>query len=452
MNRSERLAAASLAGIFSLRMLGLFLVLPVFALYAAELPGATPAKVGFALGAYGLAQVLLGVLFGSASDRFGRKPVITFGLLLFAGGSWVCAQATSMDQMIWGRLLQGSGAIASAITAMIADLTREEYRTRAMAMLGGSIAISFAVSLVAAPPLAHRVGLDGIFTLVALLALLAVPYLWLVVPSPPVERHHRDMELTGADLRRVLTQPELLRLNLGVFVLHMAMTAVFVAVPGMLASHLPRPDLWKVYLPVILLSFAIMVPSTIMAEARGKIRQVMRLGVATVALSFVVLGVGGGGYAATVIGLFVFFVGFNMLEPILPSLVTKFAPTGARGTCVGVFNTAQFLGPFVGGAFGGFLLGVGPQYLFGFLAASTVVWLLVAWGMAAPVPYRQVVVPLALAGGADPALVERAIAALEGVGGVRLFIEEGEAHVRFVGRQVTVEQIFAAARGAGQGA
>jgi len=449
MSPAEKRAAFSLAGIFSMRMLGLFLVLPVFALYADTLAGASPALIGLALGAYGLSQALLQVPFGMASDTLGRKPVITFGLLLFGIGSLVCAGADSIDQMIWGRLLQGSGAVAAAITAMIADLTREEHRTRAMAMLGGSIALSFAVSLVAGPVLGARYGVDFIFELVAGLAFASILWLWLVVPNPPVVKHHRDMEVTGSELGRVLKDPNLLRLDFGVFVLHMALTGIFVAVPGMLVQHMPAADLWKVYLPVILLSFAIMVPSTIMAEAKGKIRQVMRIGIGVVAAGALVLMGAEGEYWPTVGGLFVFFAGFNMLEPILPSLVTKFSPAGARGTGSGVFNTFQFLGPFVGGTVGGMLMHTGSHALFGFLAAAAAVWLVVAWGMVAPVPYKQLVVPLSLADGAAPEAVQKALAALNGVGGVALFADDGELHVRFISRQITPEAIFDAARAAG---
>lgn len=444
LNPTERRAAVSLSGIFALRMLGLFLVLPVFAVYAEQLKGATPALVGLALGAYGLTQALLQVPFGMVSDRLGRRPVITFGLLLFALGSLVCAEATTIEVMIVGRMLQGSGAIASAITAMIADVTREEVRTRAMAMLGGAIAMSFAVSMVAGPIIGAAWGVDRIFLIVAGLAVAAEVYLWVAVPSPPVARHHRDMELTPADLGPILKDPDLRRLNVGVFVLHMSMTAVFVTVPGLLAQWLPHGKLWMVYLPVILVSFAIMVPSTILAEAKGKIRQVVRTGVAIVAASGLVFLVGMDRPAGVVAGLTVFFIGFNMLEPVLPSLVTKFSPAGARGTAAGVFSTCQFLGPFVGGAVGGLLMHKGPAALFGFLLVANLVALWVAWGMRAPIPYRQVVVPLH--DGARPEQVKAALAALKGVGEVRVFPEEREAHVRYISRDIGVDDIFAAVR------
>jgi len=444
LNPTERRAAAALSGIFALRMLGLFLVLPVFALYAEHLSGATPALVGLALGAYGLTQAVLQVGFGMASDRLGRKPVITFGLILFAAGSLVCAEAHTIQVMIAGRMLQGSGAVAAAITAMMADLTREEVRTRAMAMLGGSIAMAFAFSMVAGPIIGAAWGVDTIFLIVAGLALASVVYLWVVVPTPPAVRHHRDMELTPADLGPILASPDLRRLNVGVFVLHMSMTAVFVSVPGLLAQWLPHGKLWMVYLPVILVSFAIMVPTTILAESKGKIRQVVRAGVAIVAVSSVVFWAGMGSAAGVIAGLTVFFIGFNMLEPVLPSLVTKFSPAGARGTAVGVFNTSQFLGPFVGGTVGGLLMHTGPHALFGFLLVANLVSLATVWGMRVPIPYRQVVVPLGAAVGVEQ--VKAALAALKGVGDVRVFPEEREAHVRYVSREVQVEDIFAAVR------
>lgn len=449
---AERRAALSLSGIFSLRMLGLFLVLPVFSVYAQGLEGATPALIGFALGAYGLTQALLQVAFGMASDRLGRKPVITAGLLLFAAGSLMCAQAETVQAMIWGRMLQGSGAIAAAITAMMADLTREELRTRAMAMIGGGIALSFAFSMVAGPIIGARWGVDRIFYGVAVLSALSIPLLWLVVPTPKRVRHHRDTEVTTSDLGRVLSDPNLRRLDLGVFVLHMALTAVFVAVPPLLVREIPEAGLWKVYLPVILISFALMVPSTLVAEVKGKIREVVLCGVAALGLSCVIFITASGSFAGLVAGLLVFFVGFNMLEPVLPSLVTKFSPAGAKGTGSGVYNTFQFLGPFVGGTVGGLLMGHGPAAVFAFVLASVCVWLLVAWGMTAPIPYKQVVVPLkaGLNGKAETAIRE-ALAALDGVGEVQLYSQDAEAHVRFVSKKVTVPEIFDTVRQAETG-
>jgi MFS family permease len=444
LNPVERRAAASLSGIFALRMLGLFLVLPVFAVYAETLKGANPALVGLALGAYGLTQAVLQVPFGMASDRLGRKAVITFGLILFALGSLVCARADTIQVMIAGRMLQGSGAVAAAITAMMADLTREEVRTRAMAMLGGSIATAFAFSMVAGPIIGAAWGVDTIFLIVAGLAVAAVVYLWAAVPSPPVVRHHRDMELTLADLGPILKNPDLRRLNFGMFVLHMSMTAVFVTVPGLLAQWLPHGKLWMVYLPVILVSFAIMVPTTILAEAKGKIRQVVLAAVAIVALSAVVFMLGLNGPVGVIAGLTVFFIGFNMLEPVLPSLVTKFSPAGARGTAVGVFNTCQFLGPFVGGTVGGLLMHSGPHALFAFLFVSALIWLAVAWGMKVPIFYRQLVVPLPAGQAADR--VKAALQALKGVGDVRVFPEELEAHVRYISKEVQVADILNAVR------
>jgi MFS family permease len=443
---AERRATFSLAGIFALRMLGLFLVLPVFAVYAEHLDGATPLLVGLALGAYGLTQAALQVPFGMASDRFGRKPVITFGLLLFAVGSLVCAQAHTIQLMLAGRLLQGSGAVAAAITALMADLTREEMRTRAMATLGGAIAMSFAFSMVAGPIIGAAWGVDVIFAIVAALSGLAIVYLWVAVPHPPQMRHHRDMELTASDLGPILANPHLRRLNFGVFVLHMSMTAVFVSVPGLLAQWMPAGSLWKVYLPVILVSFALMVPSTILAEAKGKIRQVVRLAIAVVAASAAVFLAGAGSQVGVIAGLAVFFIGFNMLEPVMPSMVTKFSPAGSRGTAVGVFNTCQFLGPFFGGMIGGALMHVGPQALFGFMLAANLAWLAVAWGMDVPVPYRQVVVPLKGDGWIRPEQVAQALKALKGVGEVRVFPQDREAHVRYLAKEVQVEDIFAAVR------
>ena len=446
LSPEEKRAAMSLASIFALRMLGLFLVLPVFALYAHTLEGATPALIGFALGAYGLTQASLQVVFGMASDKFGRKPVITLGLLLFAAGSFLCAEAATIEAMIAGRMIQGGGAIAAAIVAMMGDLTREQNRTKGMAMIGGAIAMSFAFSMVAGPIMGAAWGVDNIFRIVGGLAILSILVLWVVVPNPKHVRHHRDMELTPGDLGKILNNRELNRLSLGVFVLHMAMTAVFVSVPVLLAKTIPQGELWKVYLPVILVSFALMVPAVIMAEVKGKMRQVVMLGISMIALSCVIFASGPDDSTRVIAGLLVFFIGFNMLEPVLPSLVTKFAPAGARGTASGVYNTFQFLGPFVGGTVGGILLGHSHAAIFLFILAAALVWLVVARGMSVPIPYRQVVVPLDLAQGVPVERIVAALSALDGVGEVQAFPEDGEAHVRFVSKQIEVDAIFAATR------
>lgn len=381
MSPGERRIGATLAAIFGLRMLGLFLILPVFAVYAKTLPGgADLTLVGVALGAYGLTQAVLQIPFGAASDRFGRKPVIIFGLLLFAVGSVVAALASDIYVMIFGRVLQGAGAISAAVTALAADLTREQHRTKVMAMIGASIGLVFAGSLVLSPALYAWIGMAGIFWLTAALALAAIVTLVTVVPiAPPVPR------ATGR-LIDVLADGQLMRLNLGVFALHLMQTAMWVLVPAALvADGLPLASHWKIYLPAVLASFVVMVPAVIMAEKRGRMKQVFNAAIGLLLLVQIGLYLFGEGVWPLAVLLTLFFVAFNILEATQPSWISRIAPPSAKGTALGVYNTLQSIGLFLGGALGGWLakhFGSGSVNLF--CAALAVAWLLLAIGMRPP--------------------------------------------------------------------
>ncbi len=388
MTPLELRASLSLAGIFALRMLGLFLVLPVFALEAAKFPGGNdPALVGLAMGVYGLTQAFLQFPVGVASDRWGRKPVILAGLAVFALGSAVAAWAPDIYTLIAGRALQGAGAISAAVTAFLADVTRDTVRTKAMALVGVGIALMFAFSLVFAPLLAAAIGLSGLFGLTAGLALLGMAVVvWVVPPEPGVL-----VDAGRSGLREVLQHPGLLRLDWGVFVLHAVQLAMWVAVPGLLVrAGLAKADHWQVYLPAVVLSFFVMGGLLFRLERRGHMRTVFLCAIGMLLLVQLVLA-----YCASVSGaliwlvgaLFVFFLGFNTLEASQPSWVSRLAPAHARGAALGVYNTLQSLGFFVGGAAGGWLVAHwGEPTLFAVCAALTAVWLLVAWPMRAPNP------------------------------------------------------------------
>ena len=385
MTPMERRASGSLATIFAMRMLGLFLVLPVFALEAARYPGGDdPARVGLAMGIYGLTQGLLQIPFGMASDRFGRKRVIIIGLLVFAAGSLLAAMATSLNGLIVGRSLQGAGAVSAAVTALLADQTRDEVRTKAMALVGASIGLMFALSLVLAPLLAAAVGLAGLFWLTAVLALAGVAVVLWWTPQEPLQHKNQPR----GRLADVLRHPALLRLDFGVFVLHAVQLAMWVAIPALLVqAGLPKGDHWWVYLPAVLGSFFVMGATLFPLERKGYLRAVFlsAVGLITLVQLGLLMVAGQPGIASLAVLLFVFFCGFNVLEASQPSMASRVAPPHARGAALGVYNTLQSLGFFAGGALGGWLAkNHGPTGVFAVCAGLMLLWLLVAWPMRAP--------------------------------------------------------------------
>ncbi|MEX3582352.1 MAG: MFS transporter [Burkholderia sp.] len=381
MSAPELRATTSLAAIFALRMLGLFMIMPVFSVYAKTIPGGDNVLlVGIALGAYGVTQSLLYIFYGWASDRFGRKPVIAFGLLVFALGAFIAAFAHDITWIIVGRVVQGMGAVSSAVLAFIADLTSEQNRTKAMAMLGGSIGVSFAVAIVGAPIVFHWVGMSGLFTIVGLLSLLAIGVVLWVVPDAPKSGYMK------VPFSEALHNLELLRLNFGVLVLHATQTALFLVVPRLLVdAGLPMASHWQVYLPVMGLSFVGMVPAIIVAEKRGKMKPVLLGGVAAILIGQLLLGSTPHTIVIVAAVLFVYFLGFNILEASQPSLVSKLAPGSRRGAATGVYNTTQSIGLALGGVVGGWLLKTGgANEVFYACSALVAVWLIIAASMKPP--------------------------------------------------------------------
>ncbi len=383
MSPVEVRAAVSLASIFGLRMLGLFLILPVFAVHAKSLPGGDDATlVGLAMGMYGLTQAFGQIPFGIASDRYGRKRIIVIGLLLFIIGSLIAAIDTHVIWVIIGRAVQGAGAVSAAVTALIADSTREEHRTKAMALVGGSIGLTYAASLVVSPLLYASVGMSGMFLLVALLAAAAIAVVLFIVPPAPPREPER------ASFAQVLADRELLRMNFGVFALHAIQMSMFVVLPNVLvnAGGMAIDEHWKIYLPVVLASFALMLPPIFIGEKRGLMKQVF------VSSIFLLLLVELGLRSAVaqselstgmlVSLLLAFFVAFNILEASQPSLVSRLAPAGARGAALGVYNTMQAIGLFAGGAGGGWLAKhFGGPAVFTAGCVLTVAWLIMATSM-----------------------------------------------------------------------
>ncbi|MDY6798805.1 MAG: MFS transporter [Pseudomonadota bacterium] len=397
MNTLERRSVAALASVYATRMLGLFMVLPVFVLLGEDLVGATPALLGFAIGAYGLSQALLQIPFGLLSDRVGRKRMIYIGLALFCAGSLLAGATDSIYVVILGRILQGAGAVASVLMALLSDLTREEQRTKAMATIGISIGLSFSLSLVLGPLLGSLFGLSGIFFATAILGGLAMLVVWRLVPDPQRRVISADTHPAGRMLGQVLRNGRLLRLDFGIFALHLVLTAVFLVVPSLLQNQLSMPSAhhWWFYLTVMVSSFFAMLPFIIIGEKYRKMKPVFAGAVLLLGLSVAGLtGVGSSFWLAWG-ALFFFFMAFNLLEASLPSLVSKEAPAASKGTAMGVYSTSQFSGAFLGGSIGGLLLETqGANGVMWFLVAVITVWLLVALTMPSPSYTRSFVVQL----------------------------------------------------------
>jgi len=381
MNRAEWRAGASLAGVYGLRMLGLFFILPVFAVHAATIKGgADLTLVGLALGAYGLSQGILQIPFGMASDRWGRKPVLYAGLLVFAAGSFLGVAADDIWTAIAARTLQGAGAINSVAMALAADLTREQHRTKVMAMIGASIGLMFALSLVGAPLLYRSIGMGGVFALTGMLSLFAMGVVKYLVPDP-LRGLHEEPPAEPGHWR--LLDADLLRLNAGIFVLHVVLYAMFVVVPPLIVNAgLELTQHWKLYLPVVLASFVLMVPAILYADRRGRPKPVMLGAVALLLAVEATLAASDLGIAALAVLMLGFFVAFNVLEAMLPALVSRMAPARGRGVAIGVYNTTQTLGVFFGGLLGGWVaMHHGASGVFLGCTALAALWLGIAAGM-----------------------------------------------------------------------
>ena len=435
LSSEEKRSAYSLASIYSLRMLGLFMILPVFSLYAQDLSGSTPLLIGIAIGAYGLTQALFQIPYGYLSDRVGRKPMIILGLSIFAVGSIIAAMASDIYWVIIGRLLQGSGAVAAVLMAFAADLTREEHRLKVMAIIGMSIGFSFGIAMVLGSLLEQWIGVNGIFLLTSVLAVLAIFIVIFIVPNPVNIKHHRDTEAEPGKLIKMLKDPQLFRLDLGIFILHMVLTATFIVLPLALTQedvgNLPVSSHWQIYLPTIFLSMILMIPFIIIAETKRKMKSVFLGAILVLVLTEICFYFFS--YSALIIAviLLVFFTAFNLLEASLPSLVAKISPAENKGTAMGVYSTSQFLGAFIGGVIGGLVMdywGLKAVYLFAVI--SLLSWLMIAVTMKSPRYLSNFVVKVSQAKATDIIHLTQLLTDVNGVAEAVIDIEAGEAFLK----------------------
>jgi MFS family permease len=428
-------------------MLGMFLILPIFAIYAEGLPGSPSAfQVGLALGAYGLTQALFQLPFGMLSDRYGRKNIIYIGLLLFALGSFVSGYSDDINIIILGRAIQGAGAISAAITALVADLTRDEHRTKAMAMIGATIGITFALSLMGAPVLNRLIGVPGIFMLTGFLSLSAILVVRFVVPTPLNINTSKTLKEPAPSFKSILKNKELSRLNFGIFALHAAQMAMFIVVPIALATSggMDVNQHWKVYLPVLLSSFVFMVPIIILSEKFNKAKLVFISSIFLMLIAQLMFGILINVFWGLVASLIVYFVAFNVLEASLPSLISKIAPPSAKGTAIGVYNTFQSLGVFFGGLLGGFLADFGGSFsVFSFCAILMTLWVGFAFSMKAPPAIKTLMFMIQnkslLKSPKQLALVQQQLKKIKGVRDVLILLEEGKVMLK-VNKHETIHE------------
>ena len=387
MTTGEWRAVLSLSSIMCLRMLGLFMVLPVFTLYASQLDGAKPFLIGLAVGIYGLSQALFQIPFGALSDRVGRKSIILIGLLIFAAGSLIAGLSHSILFMIMGRTLQGVGAVGSTILALLADLTREEQRTTSMAIAGMTIGLSFSLAMLLGPLLIKWMPVNNLFFLASLFGIAAIAILIFLVPTPQVESWHRDTEPELQSFFTLLIAPELAKLNIGIFILHAVFTASFVVIPIALDQFagFSASQQWQLYVPTLIAAFVIILFCISAAEKKHQIKPYFVGGITTLACAEIALWLAPHHLALTTLGLCLFFAGFSLLEAFLPSLISRTAPAARKGSALGIYSCAQFLGIFVGGVLGGWLYGTfsfSGVYLFCLLLS--LFWLVLALLMQPP--------------------------------------------------------------------
>jgi len=393
----ERRAVGGISAVFLLRMLGFYLVLPVLSTHAKSLPGSTALLTGMSVGVYGLTQFLFQVPFGHLSDRWGRKPLLTAGLLFFSLGSVICAMAGTAWALVFGRTIQGMGVVASTALATLGDLTRDSVRTRAMLAVGVALSISFSIGLLLGPSASERFGVPSLFWLTATLALLAVPLVWLGLPTPERITHHDDVEVTTNVLKSVLKNTQLLRLDFGTMNLHMSLTVIFVTLPFLLQKFLSLGHQWRFFLPMLASGMVSMLLGARLSEPPRGPRPVVLMGQLLLVSGLALLALGAPrsihephvNILLLTGGLILFIAGFALLELMLPALLTRFSDTHSRGTAAGVFNMSQFSGAFFGGLVAGLFLERNLEVLYWILAGTGVIWFIAAQRLRAPAAAPQ---------------------------------------------------------------
>ncbi|MBO2663979.1 MFS transporter [Shewanella algae] len=432
LSGTERKVAFSLASVFGLRMMGLFMIMPVFALYGQDLKGFSPLWVGIAIGAYGLTQAILQIPMGILSDRIGRKPVILGGLLVFALGSVLAAMSDSIYGVVAGRALQGMGAIAAAVLALAADLTRDEQRTKVMAIIGMCIGFSFALSLLVGPVVAQHLGLSGLFALTAGLALLGMLIVQLLVPNPVAHAPKGDTMAEPGKLKNMLKDPQLFRLDAGIFILHLVLTAVFVALPlDLVDAGLAKEKHWMLYFPAFVGAFFLMVPLIIIGVKRNNTKGMFQFALLIMLASLLAMALFSHSLWVLALAIVAFFTGFNYLEASLPSLIAKFCPVGAKGSAMGVYSTSQFLGAFCGGLLGGGAYQImGAAGVFSVAVVLLIIWLALTLRMKNPVLLKSYTLEAQVNGREQAQKMAAELSQLPGVAEAIVVLEERVAYLK----------------------
>ena len=442
LNSREKRAAVSLASVFAFRMLGLFMLMPVLAIYGQELEGFSPIWIGFAIGAYGLTQAVLQIPMGRLSDKIGRKKVIVGGLLVFALGSVIAALAESIQMVTVGRALQGMGAIASALLAFASDLSRDEQRPKVMAVIGMSIGMSFAFAMLLGPIVAASWGIAGVFWLTAILAVLGIFIVTMLVPSAINKAPKGDTLASFSDIKKLIKHPQLARLNAGVLLLHLTLTTIFVVLPSQLIKDgLVAENHWQLYIPVLFLAFFLMVPVMIVAIKKEKEKQAFIGSVMVLIVSMLSMSIWANSVVGIAVCMLLYFVAFNFLEATMPALVSRIAPASQKGSAMGGYSSSQFLGAFLGGMLGGYVAQTtSTQAVFAAAALVGVIWLIIAWKMQVPPKSKVISLMTQLDSEEQAQTLASQLVALPGVIEATVVRDESRSYLKINDKEFDLDQ------------